>query len=165
MPNKPIRDRIARDLVVIDGIIANVNNVANASVFYSYFNIGADGFKHFTVEHILTATTLTLETCNMPVSYGLELNGKGTGAGTTTTLIDSNLYTTFKYNTNKDLVGALLYIVSDTAANNVGLYRYVTDYDAATGTMTFAALPSATSTNTVYKIIDNIYRYKKIYLN
>ena len=152
----PVRNRIARDLVRDDGVIANVTNAPNGSISYSYFNLGADSFRFFTIEHLIVATTLTLESTNFPVIYDGEINGRGTGAGSTTTLIDSVLNTKFKYATDTDLIGSLLYIVSDSNALNVGQYRLVTDYTGATGTLTFAALPGATSTNTVYKIIDAV---------
>ncbi|HMV01718.1 MAG TPA: hypothetical protein PLJ37_00555 [Chitinophagales bacterium] len=156
MPISPIRDRIARDLVKGDGLIASVTNAPNGNISYSYFNVGADGFRFFTVEHLIVGTTLTLEATNMPIVNNGEINGKGTGAGSTTTLIDSKLNTVFKYISDQDLVRGLLYIVSDSNPLNVGLYREITDYTGATGTLTFAALPGATSTNTVYKIIDSV---------
>ena len=93
----PVRNRIARDLVRDDGVIANVTNAPNGSISYSYFNLGADSFRFFTIEHLIVATTLTLESTNFPVIYDGEINGRGTGAGSTTTLIDSVLNTKFKY--------------------------------------------------------------------
>lgn len=155
MARIPVRQKHARDSVIFDGKIADQTNAPDATFSYTYFNIGADGFRHFSVEHLLQNTTLTIEATNQQVYSDVVLDRTASGAGSTTTIIDAGLNTVLGYNTDGDLIGAHVKIVDDVVPGNIGQTRIITAYSQATGTMTFVgALPGATSTSTKYQIID-----------
>lgn len=50
----------------LDGKILDVNtgDLGNANTSYTYFNLLLDGFNKFSMQHVITATTLTYEATN-----------------------------------------------------------------------------------------------------
>lgn len=143
-----------------DGQILNVVATAlgNANTSYTYIDWADIGYKYGSIQFVITATTLTIEQCNMGFAPGLVITGAATSTdGTGATLVCSTLNTANGFATNTDLIGAKVVVTADaTTPTNVGLTRLVTAYTGASGTMTLdSALGATTSGVTQFQIIDN----------
>jgi hypothetical protein len=53
-------------LISLDGIVVDIANgdLGNADTSFFYFDLGRAGFRYFTLEFIIQATTLTIEMTN-----------------------------------------------------------------------------------------------------
>ena len=127
----------ARCIASMDGNIVEVvaTDLGNAVTRYTYFDLASEGFKHFSVNHVITATTLTIEACNRENAIGNILNVTASGTdGTGATLVASTLNTTHGYVANDDMIGLRVQVTADTTTPaNVGEIRTITDYVQATG--------------------------------
>lgn len=146
-----------RDIASTDGLILNrvATDVGNSQTRYTYIDWLAAGYRFGSIQHILTATTLTIEACNMQSERGAEVSSAATSTdGTGATLVDSSLTAT--YAADDDLIGCQIIIISDTTTpSNVGLKREIVDYTTASGTCTLASAFGATTSGvTKYKLID-----------
>jgi len=152
----------SRESAIIDGLITNVasGDLGDANTSFTYINLARDGMKHLSLEHIITATTLTVEMCNLGLSrqeaQGTTLKGLATATSAGGTQItDSGLTATFPSDT--DLIGIQVRIIQDnTTPSNVGLTRTVTAYTGATGVMTLSSATGATTSGvTKYQLEDS----------
>ena len=151
-----------RDVGSLDGRILNIiaADLGNSQVRYTYFDLAKEGYRFFSLQHIITATTLTLEACNMggpPLNQ--IINGVATGSDAAgLTLADSALNTVHGFTTDDDLIGIYVQITADaTTPGNVGQIREIIDYTAVTGTLTPATAFSGPTTNgvTKFRLYDN----------
>jgi hypothetical protein len=131
--------------------------LGNTVTRYTYFDVGLLGFLYFSLKSVITATTLTIEACDIDLRCGEVINGTATatnGAGTTITC--STLNTTNGFVADTDLIGLKVVVTSDaTTPANVGLERTITAYTGATGLMTLSsALGAVTSGVTQFELRD-----------
>lgn len=145
-----------------DGRIVNViaTDLANANTSYTYFDLAGAGYKYATLMYVITATTLTIEACDVglqPPSNPINSVATSTD-GTGATLTASTLNTTNGFTANTDLIGIQVQITADaTTPANVGLIRTVTAYTGASGAMTLSAVIGAiTSGVTQFQLQDNV---------
>ena len=150
----------ARSLASLDGNIVTVvaTDLGNAVTRYTYFNLASEGFKHAALNHIITATTLTIESCNAEVTPGSVLNVTCSGTdGTGADLVATTLNTTHGYAADDDMIGLRVEVTADTTTPaNVGEVRTIVDYAQATGTATLDAVLGSTTANvTQFKVLDS----------
>jgi len=143
----------------LDGRILNVvsGDLGDAATRYTYFDLYRAGFNIFTLQWIITATTITIEACNMNSDIGTTVTGTATSTdGTGATIVCTTLNSSDGFATDDDLIGAKVKITSDsTTTTNVGATRTVTDYAQATGTLTLSsAIGATTSGVTSFQIED-----------
>lgn len=143
-----------------DGLIVNVTSgqLGNAVTRYIYIPYAAAGFKFSAMQYVITATTLTIETCNNASQTGVVVNGTATSTdGTGAALTCSTLNSAAGFVADTDLIGIRVKITADTTtASNVGLIRTVTAYTGATGAMTLdAAVGAITSGVTQFTLLDS----------
>lgn len=155
----------AREIASLDGLITDVvaTDLGNTVTRYTYFDLARVGYNAFTLEHIITATTLTFEGCNSNVLPGQLIKGVATSTTADgTTIIDSALSTAYAADT--DLIGLQVRVVSDsTTVANVGLTRTIVTYATSTGTMTLSsALGAVTSGVTKYQLEDNPSEFQRL---
>lgn len=146
-----------------DGVICNVSNVANGNVSYTYLDFLREGYKHGSISHIISNTTLTIELCNdgSLTPNGQTLEGVATANNAGTSITASALTSIFS--SNDDLNQLYLRIIEDaTTPANVGLQREIVDYDGATGEMTLSSSIGAINSGvTKFLLIDNPNPYKR----
>lgn len=152
--------KYSRSIYSCDGSILNVasSDLGNAATRYTYFNLGNEGYKYFSLQHIITATTLTLEACNADVQPGTIINSVSTGTDATgATIIASTLNTVNGFSSDNDLIGCYVRIIADsTIPANVGLIREITAYTASTGTIVLSSSLGATTNGiTQFRLEDN----------
>ena len=124
----------------LDGAITTVvaTDLGNTITRYTYFDLARDGFSTFTLQHVITATTLTIEACNINSQPGTTGTFVCSGTdGTGATLVATTVNTVGGFAADDDLIGAQVIIVADaTQPDNVGDLRAITDYAQGTGTLT-----------------------------
>lgn len=143
-----------------DGRILNVasGDLGNAQTRYTYIPLTNEGYLYLSCQHIITATTLTIEGTNCESVKGSVIEDAVTASdGTGATLVCSRLNSVNGFATDDDLIGCYVTITNDvTTPSNVGLTREIVDYAGATGTVTLASAFGATTSGvTHFKIIDN----------
>lgn len=153
----------------LDGGEVVNGDLGSGETTYTYFDMARSGWKHFTAICQLEATILTIEASNSqpagnntdPIegatipadamtSPATATNTDGTGL----TLIATELQDIG--NGDDALNGLTVEIVADTTTpGNVGEKRLITDYTAATGTITVGtAFGAITSGVTQFKVTD-----------
>lgn len=149
-----------RSLTSVDGNILTVVNtdLGDANTSYTYFDLSWEAYKHFTLNFTITATTLTLEACNVDTTTPTTISVVASatdGAGATFTA--STLNSAQGFIANDDLNGLPLIVTADTTtAANVGLIRTITDYAGATGACTLStALGAITDAVTTVRLYDS----------
>lgn len=149
-----------RDTGSTDGVIysAASGDLGNAATRYIYFDCFRQGYLHFNLQHIITNTTLTFETCENAFQGGQTVRGVATSTdGTGATLVSSTLNSVAGFVADTDLIGIRVRITKDnTTPSNIGLTRTVTAYTGASGTLTLdSAFGATTSGVTEYQLEDN----------
>jgi hypothetical protein len=150
----------AREQGSLDGFITNViaGQLGNANTSYTYVDYLRDGYKHLSLAHYITATTLTIEMCNLGVDdyHGRIQTGVATASdGTGATLTDVGLAANFPADTDLNQIFIRI-IQDDTTPSNVGLVREVVGHVGATGVLTLSsAIGAVTSGVTKYRLEDN----------
>ncbi len=150
----------ARELGSLDGFITTVTagQLGNANTAYTYVDYLRDGFRTLSLAHYITATTLTIEMCNIGVDdyHGRIQTGVATATdGTGATLTDLGLATNFPADTDLNQIQIRI-IQDDTTPSNVGLTRTVVGHVGATGALTLSsAIGAITSGVTKYRLEDN----------
>lgn len=155
----------SRETGSLDGLITNVTatQLGNANTSYTYIDFLRDGFKHLSLQHIITATTLTIEMCNSDGARGdyLEATASATD-GTGATLTAVSLATPFPANTDLNQIQIRI-IQDDTTPANVGLTRTVVGHVGATGVLTLSsAIGAITSGVTKFRLEDNPSKWGRV---
>ncbi len=149
-----------------DNVIITVASGAlgNAVTSFVYFDWGNLGFRVGSLKEIITATTLTIESCNIESLPGVTISGTATSTdGTGATLVCSTLNSVNLFSNNSDLNGIKVVITADTTTpSNVGLERLVTSYTGASGAMTLSSAFGATTSGvTQFQLVDNPALYSR----
>lgn len=148
-----------RDIASLDGRILNVvaTDIGDAQTRYTYFDLARAGYNCFTLQHIITATTLTIEVCNGDMKPGETISAVASGTdGTGATIVCVALNTTHGFATDDALTGIQVRILADqTTPANVGLTRTVVDYAQATGILTLSSALGATTAGVTQFILED----------
>ena len=105
-----------RDQASCDGLVYSASNVDNAATRYTYFDLLRDGYKFASIQHIITATTITFEASNGDFEKGTVRTGTATATdGTGATLADSTLNSVSGFTTDTDLIGVQVCFMTPVA--------------------------------------------------
>ena len=148
-----------------DGAVADIptsgpDAIASGVTTYTYFDFAQQGYRYGSIQHFITATTLTLEMTNIPSPSGEQISSVASATdGSGATITDSALIASpHDYIKDGELDTLIVVINSDTTTPaNVGQQRVVKSYDGTTGAMTLdSALPGpSTSGVTQYILRDS----------